>query len=61
MNNSKFDCLYLTDLDAQELNKLEGGYIPGDIVTDSDGNMYRLDFIFEGGKQLWTKFPNNVC
>ena len=28
MNNSKFDCLYLTDLDAQELNKLEGGFIP---------------------------------
>ncbi len=28
MNNSKFDCLELTDLDAQELNKLEGGFFP---------------------------------
>lgn len=50
----------LKELSFEEGKEIDGGYVPGDVVTDSSGNMYRLDYII-GGTQFWTKLPNNVC
>lgn len=53
--------LKVNELTTQEIRLIEGGYKVGDVITDSNGNMYRCDLIYPGGMASWTKLGGNVC
>lgn len=61
MKKSNLLDLGLLELNSKELREYQGGYVPGDVVTDSDGNMWRCDYILPGGMLWWTKLEGNVC
>ena len=53
MKNLEVNSLGLMELDARELVELDGGYVPGDVVTDSDGLMRVCTMRYEGGGTTW--------
>ena len=61
MKNFNISNLELKELNTSEIREIEGGYQIGDVITDSNGNMYRCDFILPGGLAFWTKLEGNVC
>jgi hypothetical protein len=53
MKNLEVNSLGLMELDAREMDKIEGGYAPGDVVTDANGLMWRCLIKFEDGSTYW--------